>query len=62
MQSVATLTIVAVLLGLPAAIYSMRHPRSKGEPFSNQRRVLLALAVLGAVLLIISAILLLSPS
>lgn len=35
------LTILGVLLIIPSSVYSIRHPRAKGEPFGKTRLVLL---------------------
>jgi hypothetical protein len=42
------------LLALIAVVWSFRHPRNKGEIWSSTRKVMLALGLVGAVLLVVN--------
>jgi hypothetical protein len=56
MQSALTLVIIGVVLGIPGAVFSIKNPRKPGEPFSGQRKLLLGLTLVGAMLLAVGAV------
>jgi hypothetical protein len=50
MQPAIALIIAGVILGMPAGLYSLTHPRREGEPIDAQRKALLGLSFLGLLL------------
>lgn len=50
------LLAVGFLLALIAAVWSFWHPRKKGEVWSSTRKVMLAIGLVGAVLLVVNLI------
>jgi TRAP-type C4-dicarboxylate transport system permease small subunit len=46
------LFFVGLLLVMGSSVYSIRHPRREGEPFGTQRKMMLALCLVGGLCMV----------
>ena len=61
MDTYGTILYFVCLLGgvgliIRSSLWSMRHPRKKGEPLSRERKTRMVLPVLGAILIVVAVI------
>ena len=55
-QQAILLIMASVILGLATPIYALRHPRRKGEPLGNQRKIFLGISLLALLGLLAGAV------
>jgi magnesium-transporting ATPase (P-type) len=46
------LFVVGLVLVMGSSVYSIRHPRREGEPFGTQRKMMLALCLVGGLCMV----------